>query len=134
MEPGHADVRPEQPAGLRRPRACRCCRTSSAIGDQIGQADWDGDGVGDACDNCLLHPWLPDQVFDVSNLPTSSTPTTTAGAATCDSTDFDFNPNQADTDKDGVGDPCDNCPGSRPPTRPTVTPTGWATRATTATT
>ena len=54
-----------------------------------GQADSDGDGVGDACEE--------DEDSDG----------TTNSADNCPRT---ANPDQADTDRDGVGDACDNCP------------------------
>ncbi len=54
------------------------------------QEDTDGDGIGDACDDCLDVD--QDTVCDdVDNCP---------GTA---------NPNQEDTDNDGIGDICDDC-------------------------
>jgi hypothetical protein len=54
-----------------------------------GQADADGDGVGDACENDMDSDGTTDSV---DNCPQTA------------------NPDQADTDRDGVGDACDNCP------------------------
>jgi hypothetical protein len=59
-----------------------------------GQADSDGDGVGDACEE-----------------DTDSDGTTDV-ADNCPQT---ANPDQVDTDGDGVGDACDNCPGQSNP-------------------
>lgn len=72
----------------------------------IAANDEDGDGVGNACDNCLgvpnprsgdLFSEQPDQDFDK------------VGDA-CDNCPLNSNSDQRDSDGDGVGDVCDTCP------------------------
>ena len=62
--------------------------------EQIGQPD----GVGDACDNCLI----------VGNADQSDVDFDTLGDA-CDNCTEVFNPDQLDADQDFLGDACDNC-------------------------
>jgi hypothetical protein len=64
---------------------------------------YQGDGIGDACDNCPL----------VSNLDQADTDADDVGDV-CDNCLVLANSNQDDTDNDGVGDACDSCPGTPP--------------------
>ncbi|MHC4500506.1 MAG: thrombospondin type 3 repeat-containing protein, partial [Planctomycetota bacterium] len=61
-----------------------------------GQEDIDGDLIGDACDECND----PDQDgFDSGGNPLATCPT--------DNCPYAYNPNQLDSDEDGIGDACE---------------------------
>ena len=64
-----------------------------------GQEDWDGDGVGDACDACI---WDPDTGLSDADAD--------GMGDGCDNCEQEFNPDQLDSDGDGFGDACDSCP------------------------
>jgi len=85
-----------------------CVPTDDADGDGItdnqdncpyvynpDQADSDGDGVGDACED--EDPYVSDS--DADGVPDDQ-----------DNCPYVYNPDQADSDGDGLGDACDNCP------------------------
>jgi len=63
------------------------------------QLDLDVDGTGDVCDNCP----------DTTNQDQANADGDPFGDA-CDNCPAASNPDQADTDRDVVGDVCDNCP------------------------
>lgn len=66
------------------------------------RSDFDGDGIGDACDPCtdIDGDGVGDPGFDASSC-------TFGGPDNCR---FAANPDQADQDADGRGDECDRCP------------------------
>ena len=64
-----------------------------------GQADTDGDGLSDTCDNCPAD----------SNADQADSDADGAGDD-CDNCPSVFNPDQENTEGDGFGDACDNCP------------------------
>ena len=69
------------------------------------QADTDGDGAGDACDEC---PWAVDACpCPVPLVDDADGDAINAGSDNCP---LVANPDQRDTDRDGLGDACDLCP------------------------
>jgi hypothetical protein len=91
------------------------------VGDACDNCDEDQDGVGDACDNCrtTANPGQEDGDGDgvgdaCDNCPTTANPGQEDGDGdgvgdACDNCRTTANPGQEDGDGDGVGDACDNC-------------------------
>ncbi len=93
------------------------------------QADWNGDGQGDKCDDSDNDTVKDstDNCRSVANTDQKNNDGDTQGDA-CDNDDdndgvadandncqFTYNPDQKDADNDGIGDACDKCPGVSDP-------------------
>lgn len=65
-------------------------------GDPVSDPDQDGDGIVDACDNCMADP----------NTNMKDTDRDDVGDV-CDNCPYNANPDQIDSDGDGIGDVCD---------------------------
>ena len=75
-------------------------------------SDFDGDGIGDACDNCPSQPNMDQADNDADGIGNvcDSDDDGDDVADTADNCPLASNPSQQDSDGDGVGDACDNCP------------------------
>jgi hypothetical protein len=81
------------------------------------QEDTDSDGPGDACDECtdsdsdgLADPGTPSLcVTDIFPYDFENDADGDLLYAVIDNCPFDYNPDQADCDLDGIGDACDDC-------------------------
>lgn len=84
-----------------------------------GQVDYDGDGICNEVDDCIYDP-DPDQgdadgdgVGDACDLCVGPGSYDSDGDEICNDVDgcrYVYDPDQADEDHDGFGDACDNCP------------------------
>jgi Thrombospondin type 3 repeat len=74
------------------------------------QADADGDGAGDACDNCPNDDQKTEPGVCGCGYPEDDTDGDGICGAVTDNCPDVSNADQADADGDGVGDACDNCP------------------------
>ena len=73
------------------------CETGESC--QKNQEDYDGDVVGDVCDNCPQDTYANQEDTDDDGI-----------GNVCDNCPSAANPNQIDADGDGIGDVCDQCP------------------------
>ena len=72
--------------------------------DMNQQPDFDGDGLGDACDVCVFNGGMPCEPYNANDTDGDGVPNP------MDNCPFVANPNQEDRDRDGIGDACDKCP------------------------
>ncbi len=88
------------------------CDDSCENASNPGQTDWDGDGIGDACDNCPTNPNPGQSDCDGNGTGDACEPIFSDADGDdvddiCDNCPFMGNPGQSDCDGDGTGDACD---------------------------
>ena len=83
------------------------------------QTDSDGDGVGDACDNCLglSNPSQLDTDNDGIGDDCDTDKDNDGITNASDNCELVANPSQNSSDSDAFGDACDNCPTVSNPTQ-----------------
>ncbi|MGQ9652232.1 MAG: hypothetical protein ACUVXJ_19225, partial [Phycisphaerae bacterium] len=98
------------------------CASGPGIPADSDCCDCDGHGILDARIN-PPDPWVSNFDFDSDGIQVLGRPTCTGGQTTdCDDRcPCDWDPDQLDSDGDGIGDACDSTPYGPPPPAPPVT-------------